>query len=510
MTIESFTGNPWKESHPAYENHTFFHIRPAPEFATAEVVLASLYRAVGYADVAEKQIPTAGREFEKECSRQKFHDRSGSKIDMETWRVILHGALDSPKQPNQSSKRFLQMCPIVPNVALYSGSARLAGNSWNPGELIKRMMGFGFENDTMASMFWENLFNALSVSNQDDIWARWLIQEFELRRKNNHEWKLSPLDLNSYPRLPTEDKSKLRIPARQFVRDMEGIIQAKPFMTRRQWVSLLGSLLRLGSVAHILWLCDVNHRVWQAIKRILQGSDPVPGLETVRDTIVSYNYHFLTYGNPAIPITRDYASRYLVARIGINAVLWQLEALGENVKKITSCKELAQFLKTIGEYRIQLQGAGLETRVTGIQEENARTIACKKGIGSNLVEFVRHVLGQRQSADEILRGYDQGYILRKKAEYASAPWIVSMGPVSILALVHCCLRDAAGPRSIQKLCQHLGCYGIHVDPNDITVNDLGRKLRMLGLVLDSPDAESGMLLVSPFDGTNNSGKSVDQ
>jgi hypothetical protein len=28
---------------------------------------------------------------------------------------------------------------------------------------------------------------------------------------------------------------------------------------------------------------------------------------------------------------------------------------------------------------------------------------------------------------------------------------------------------------------------------------LGRNLRMLGLILDSPDAESGMLLVPPFD-----------
>jgi len=76
-----------------------------------------------------------------------------------------------------------------------------------------------------------------------------------------------------------------------------------------------------------------------------------------------------------------------------------------------------------------------------------------------------------------------------------------MGPVSILALVHCCLRDAAGPRSIQKLCQHLAAYGIRVDRDNVTTGDLGRKLRMLGLVLDSPDAESGMLLVPPFDGT---------
>jgi hypothetical protein len=54
---------------------------------------------------------------------------------------------------------------------------------------------------------------------------------------------------------------------------------------------------------------------------------------------------------------------------------------------------------------------------------------------------------------------------------------------------------------VQRLCQHLGFYGIDVDRDDIAKSDLGRKLRMLGLVLDSPDAESGMLLVPPFEAT---------
>ena len=37
-----------------------------------------------------------------------------------------------------------------------------------------------------------------------------------------------------------------------------------------------------------------------------------------------------------------------------------------------------------------------------------------------------------------------------------------------------------------------------MDHRDLPQNELGQQLRMLGLVLDSPDAESGMLLVPPF------------
>ena len=72
----------------------------------------------------------------------------------------------------------------------------------------------------------------------------------------------------------------------------------------------------------------------------------------------------------------------------------------------------------------------------------------------------------------------------------------------MLALVHCCLREAVGPRSVQRLCEYLSKYGIDVDCADIAKSELGRKLRMLGLVLDSPDAESGMLLVPPFNTTS--------
>lgn len=499
MSIDAFSENPWKESHPAYEKCTFFHIRPAPEFATAEVVVSSLYRACGF-DVPEREVPSSGREFNKNSLAPRVHERSGSKIDMDTWRVVLNGVLESPKQPNQSSKRFLQMCPIVPDVALYSGSARLAGNSWNPGQLIQRMISFGSETHAQAQALWQKLFEALSVSENDDIWARWLNQEFILRRKGEVHWKIAALP--NEEGLPAEEKVRISFPARQFVRDLEGIIQAKPFMTRRQWMSLLEALLRLGSVAHVLWLCDVNYRVWQAIRCALE-SGKHPAAEEVSSRIVTPDGHYLTYGNPAVPIIRDYASRYLVARIGINMVLWQMQVMGTEIKSLGSCGELAKFIRKVADRRTELKAAGVEASVTALQEgeKNARTIACKKGIGSNLVEFARHVLGQRQTANETLRGYDQGYILRKKAEYSSAPWIVSMGPVSILALVHCCLRDAAGPRSIQKLCHHLACYGIRVDRDNVTTGDLGKKLRMLGLVLDSPDAESGMLLVAPFDGS---------
>lgn len=495
MSVADFQNDPWKMSHPTYEESTF-NIRPAPEFATAEVVLASLYRAVGFPGYREGEVPTAGREFVKDALRPMPRPGVQTQVSQGTWSSILHEILESPKQPNQSSKRFLQLSPVVPDVALYSGSARLTANSWNPGQLVQRMIRLGADSESDAKNLWARLQQALSVSDEDDIWARWLQGEFETRRRGatlwiEAEWRDQP---GSW--LDGEGKD-VRVPAQQFTRDLSAIIDAKHCMTRKQWISLLESVLRLGVATHVLWLCDVNDRLWRTARGVLDGSAATPQAAQLRRDVIARRDKFLAYGTAAVSVIRAYASRYLNARLGLNLLLWELHELGRAPAHLSSSEDLAALMATLAGERHRLDTTRMIQRLDIIKEDHARTIACKKGIGSNLVEFGRHVLGQRQAAHETLRGYDQGYFLKQRADRGL--WIVSMGPVAVLALVHCCLREAAGPRSIQRLCEHLDWYGLDVDRDDVAKSELGRMLRMLGLVLDSPDAESGMLLVPPFD-----------
>jgi hypothetical protein len=347
-----------------------------------------------------------------------------------------------------------------------------------------------------AARLWQRLFEALSVGDDDDIWARWLQGEFEKRRQGNKlDWEFQPI--GNEPDLPFDEKAGIEFPARQFVRDLEAVIGAKRQMTRRQWISLLEAVLRLGCVTHVLWLCDVGGRLWRTASDVLAGAS-APTEDELSRGLFEQKTPYLVYGNPSLRIVRDYASNYLVARLGINLLAWRLEANGARIADMSSIGALRSFLVGIEATRDALEAPRVKDQLDKLHEEQARALACKKGIGSNMLEFSRHVLGQRQTANESLRGYDQGYFLRKKGQHASAPWVVSMGPVAVLALVHCCLKEVAGPRSVDRLCQHLSRYRLGVDLDDIAESDLGQKLRMLGLVLDSPDAESGMLLVPPF------------
>ena len=494
MSLDQFLRAPWKHSHDAYEASAI-NIRPAPEFATAEVVLAATYRSSGFSGHTESKVPVTGRQFDKMTSAGGRGAWRGT-LSQDSWRTVLHGALESPKQPKQSSKRFLQLCQLVPDAALYSGSARLAGNSWHPGSLIQRAIGLGGVTKEAADTLWALLHQALSVKNTDDVWARWLQQEFVRWRDPAMEWR--PTELDGGNGFPESDKKELRAPAVQFVKDLTAVVKAKPLMTRRQWVSLLEAVMRVGAVSHVMWLCDVNNQVWRTARRVLAGDAP-PSRPDVLRLVANRPYKYLIYGKPGPPMIREFASSYLQSRLGLNLLLWRLDAIGQPTPALRSVDDLTALLCKVAEHRTSLAASGFVADLRRLEDQEARTLGCRKGIGANLVEFGRHTLGQRQTLESTLRGYDQGYALKKKGDYSSAPWVSALGPVALLAFVHCCLAEVAGPRSVRRLCEHLAWYGLQVDMDNVTKGDLGRELKMLGLILDSPDAEGGMLLVPPFE-----------
>src|SRR5687767_8682965 len=117
MQVDVLIATPFKESatHGHYSD-SFLHMRPAPEYASGEVVLASLIRNVGFGPSLEGHVPRGGAELLKRVQRDRPTNKPLLAVD--TWQSVLESSLKSPKQPNQSSKRFLQLCPLVPDSAL--------------------------------------------------------------------------------------------------------------------------------------------------------------------------------------------------------------------------------------------------------------------------------------------------------------------------------------------------------------------------------------------------------
>ena len=504
MSLTDFKGSPWARSHPAYRGAALT-MNPAPEYANSEVLIASLYRTISLFNaeealsISEGRVPIRGRELDRSIVHYRDHRDRGRKpghaaLDGDSIHALLHNVLESPKLPNQSTKRFLQVTPLVGETASFSGSARLAGNPWPAGAVVRQMVWLGSADSLAARDTWARLFNALGVHDDDDVFARFLRDEVSAWTGATWGAELAMPDGEEAVCLPHGELDGLASPARQFCQDLDAVLAAKSVMTRRQWTSLLEALVRIAAVGHVAWVCEVHRQLWQCVQQSLAGVD-LP--DDLRATIYPRNFGYLTYGMGAVSELKDRTSAYLGARLGLNAVLWSLDECGATFAgKLSSAESVAALCALVKKNRAAL--VGVHGILDDLSDREARTLLCRKGVGSNVMEFARHVLYQRQVANPILRGYDQGYVLRKRSAAKSSPWICAPGPVAILLLAHCSLAKLAGPRSVHRLAQHMAAYGIVVDHRKIDSNELGAQLRMLGLVLDSPDAESGMLLVPPF------------
>lgn len=510
MNPSDFIAKPWPEAslHPCYKE-SFLHMRPAPEYASGEVLLASLYRNVGFGDsVSEGTTPQRGRELLRRIASRRGQPVEGDALSVDGWEAIVCKSLSSPKQPNQASSRFLQVCPLVPDAALYSLSARLASNTWNPGSLVARVIDFGSPSGAGAAGLWQQLFERLGIEEDEDVWATFLQRQFEKWRPGElgNEWSRA----NAFKASEAVERWRdpvCEIPAKRFVQDLAHVLDLKGCLTRRQWVSILESVLRIGTASHVLWLCHANSVCLELLDGTLQGRE-VPSREDFARKLDGRG-SFWRYGQRATQGIQSAARGFVVARAGLSLMLWHCEQLGargelslpdQALGNIDSILALAAKLARVrdkfphAEFRAGLQAA---------LEEDPRVVACKRGISSNVAEFLGHVLRQRQTSEPGMDGYDQGFYLRKAGRHASAPWIVSLGPVAVMMLVHCCVRGGRGPRTVEDLCRHLACYGLEVRGRDVADGDLGHTLRNLGLVLDSPDAEGGMVLFSPLEHQNN-------
>ena len=500
MGLNDFYQSPTASAntHRLYKD-SFFVMRPAPEYATGEVLMSALYRKVGFPSLGEKDVPRQGAEFYRRIQNpiQQLVARDG-KISARGWNKIIDEVLKSPKQSNQSRQRFLQLMPLVPELALYTSSARLKGNPWSPGDLVQRVLGYAPHEINDIKKTWKRLFEALEVNKSDDIWARYLAEELVSWRPPSvsHEWKYA--GYGDVFQIDNVDARAINSPARIFYGDLNAVLDLKPQLTRRQWISMLESILRLGTASHVLWICHVHEVVWTYFQSCLSG-EPLR-LETLHEDLSIPKNGFWTYGDKALPKAKNLIMKYYIARLGINHMLHVTDDLKIPlpVNCLASVSGLAECLRILsGEYAKIVQHKFMPKQRELLDRE-PRQLACAKGIPSNILEFVRYVLGQRQTGEIELKGYDQGYLLRKRGAYAAAPWVVSFGPVAAMTLTYCCAVKSNYPRNIADFCSYLSSYGIYIHPNDVPASDLGSTMKNLGLILDSPDAEGGMMITPPF------------
>ena len=506
ITLEEFKSNPFKRIHDSYAQ-SFLHMTPSVEYANGEVLLASGYRALSAEAISEKNTPSSGKKFLRRVEAGR-RPRDGTNISAADWKSVIQDTLRSPKQPKQSKQHFLQMSPLVPDVALYCLSARLKGNPWNPRELLKKLVHFGTDSIEEAECFWSMLFDSLKVDEYDDPWARFLDVEFRSwRQSEDKDFFENASQLARDEVVERFRPGSGQSPAKQFCNDLSALISVKTMLTRRQWISLLESLIRLGAASHVMWVAEQNKQAAKLLYAAMQGN-PWSNIEASsyrqRPFLKIDQYVSSKRKSAAIESSqlKSAAIESEKARLQINLLLLHCgEKFGEDVTNecLASFEHINQFARKIEGQFTETEKKALIGNLQELLESDTRRFQCKSGRTKNIVEFLQHTLQQRRTSERGLEPYDQGFYIKKRGVHNNAKWEVALGPVAVIALVHSCTKNLAGKANMDDLLDHLGRYGIDLSQDNREDSSLVATLRGLGLVLDSPDAEGGMALVEPLE-----------
>ncbi len=521
MQLDEFEGAPTKERHPAYSDSLLYSA--APEWSTGEVLLAAAYRGL-VLGVSESAIDLANISRVPDLMPAAAGGRS-------TWSRLIEerGGIASPLRHGQySPMASRQLMPLVPTVARIAGVlGKKPRSRWNPTNLLLETIGAGLGKIPGEALV-RNLGEALEVTTRDDIFARFT--EESLRQGLQ---SVQPLPSTSAPyhAIALEDEqlrahrtnvqARRLCPAERFCKDLPSAIAIKPVLTRRQWTVLLESMLRIGLGMHVLWTCNANIIAWELALSAASGSLP-PTTSQIDAAIWETHDEtrpLLELGSNAEPLIERMIERYAYARTGLNLLLCRLDdanAAWPSTTPIGSATQpaqdapsaLAAFYAHIHANRLAIDptdaGAWLRGRVAQLFNDGAETgrdlralASCKKGYTKNLFEFARHALGQVKAKDPDQRCYDLAYLLSYSGERKPLP--VQPGPAMLIMLVHaCCAANPSIPVSLDDFRRHLGEYGLRVPAGELLDGKTGRDLAMLGLVVDSPDAAGGRLLVKPF------------
>lgn len=516
-----FLDRPTAEVHSSYGASILSPV--APEYTTGEGLVAAAYRTVLLGirdrDVDLETITGLPNQLSEAAIRagSDLGSPEASAAFLESWRDLVNapGGLLSPT-PSGSAARLPQLTPLVPRIAHRSGVIGKFGRGrWQPGNLLLSAIWSGAGPEDAPKLM-ASFADALDVGRDDDLLARYI--ENTLALVHEPQVRPSPEELADIGAPSSAWRSRDgrgHIPAERFVQDLEFVIELKAVLTRRQWTALLEAHLRLGLAMHQMWLCRLNARVWGFCVDILNGGT-VEG-ERVAATCwqdQERDEAFLMLGADSASSIRRLLSDYARARLGLNLVLFGLDEigaawngkLGAIVEGETPPESVARFLNFVRENASALNarcadvaGNTIVATAGSIADAYPRLINGQLGVTRNLSFFLRYTLGQLQPVDVELASYDQGFLVHRPARSSAKERVVRPGPAMLILLVHVACQSLGGiPASMDVLRKHLRAYGLGASADELRTGITVHELERLELVVDSPDAGGGRLLVDPL------------
>ncbi|MFD1193799.1 hypothetical protein ACFQ3C_03850 [Seohaeicola saemankumensis] len=476
----------------------------APEQSTVEVLIGGAYRKL----VTRKQDSKVNLE-----NIRNLPSELGETNDEEdAWRALFNfGGLGSPSTESRDLPQVVQLVPMLAN---YGGVLGRVRNRWSPGNLLVNAIQSGSNQQSCSDEILENFARSLLVDKDDDFLAKFL--ENSLYKLSGDEY---PEIAKAYePVFPAyrEQVSRSRSPAERLVLDLPHVIRLKAHLTRRQWTLLLEALLRIGLFAHYAWLLSLNAQTWEVCREIINGASR-PTLDKIRADFWerhAKDYPILELGQDSGPAIKKSIRKYAQARLGLSLVLRVLQEVGceanplQHRGGVETPVVLEEFFSLVAEKRDAIKTAfepnehlgSFEAALGAVLDRTSGFQSATTGPTRNLLFFLRYTAGRISPRVVEQVSYDQSYLLEKAdRSRRNSPWLVDFGPVLIVTLVHCCCRqERTRSVSVNRFERYLADWGIRASQRELTTGKFAKLVEQLGIMVDSPDAGGGRLLMDPL------------
>ena len=482
----------------------FFKLERAPEnIPSVSILIGSLYREIELSKATEDTTNTYAKKLYDKINSQ---DEIGSLFSNQQLSSLFNSCLSVPKSSAQKKKEKFFLSPFVPSTGSYGLAARNTKGAWNPGGLIIEILAnYSPSKDEFINIC-RLLHKSLTIEGKDP-WASLISNEFQSINSNIGVLVNNDFDESKFRDKYGDDKYFKNIiqysnQAKRFFSDLHTIIQLKNSLTRQKWIGVLEAYLRITLFNHIIYTMNLSRTYISFIQHKIDSNEDAidEDLEFYLNQSLSREYVMMDVDTKRTAYIETNVRKYCYYNTILDSII--LNYNGDRFEDFNSREHFVDFsnklIRNIKNAKIDLNDFIVdyknehESMLDNISSVYPKTL-------KNAKECLEY-LCQKKKTTKSDTSPDVNYIFDREFHKGNSPYRfdLSAGIISTL----CCLifskisKDQNFISGVEFI-KHIKEYNINLNIKDISEGRIKNTMQSLGVIIDSPDTEGGVLILRP-------------
>lgn len=483
----------------------FFKLERAPEnIPSVSILLGSLYRNIGLSSEGEKSTNEKAGKLYKSITA---NDSVGNLFTSTQLASLFSSSLAVPTSTGQDKKEKFFLSPFVPAMSSYGLAARNTGNPWNPGAFIIEIIANYSPSENGFIETIRNLFSCLDINKNEDIWAHIVAEEFKSINKLLGVESKVEFDEDKFIKMYRDGKIRKNIIcessyANNVFNDLNSIIKLKGSLTRQKWIGIFEAFLRLTLFNHIIYTMNLSRSYLNFILDKLDKKEKVTigDVKSYLDQYDSKKHILMDVNTKRTQYININVRKYCFYNTILNGVITNY--IGDDFEDFKDSNHFVDFSNQLLE-NIKNEKTDLNSFIVEFKTKNEQMLDSISSVNPRTLKNSKECLEylcQKKVTSKSDSSQDVNYIFERESHKGFAPYKfdLSAGILSTLCcLIFSKIESDQNFMSGIEFIKHLEIYNINLNIKDISIGKIKNTMQSLGIIIDSPDTEGGVLIIRP-------------